>query len=131
MSREIKFRAWNGEQMVSPDYITRDGIGYWKENSIPSYSTDLMQFTGLKDKNELDIYEGDELSYTIFDYNDNDKQYTGVVKWFSSGFVVTQVPDNQGNGEYGIELFWIYSQDDELEVIGNIHENKQADEEIN
>ena len=59
MSREIKFRAWNGDQMISPDYITRNGIGYWKENSIPSYSTDLMQFTGLKDKNGVNIYEGD------------------------------------------------------------------------
>lgn len=59
MSREIKFRAWNGETMVSPDYITREGIGYWKEDSIPSYSKDLMQFTGLKDKNGVDIYQRD------------------------------------------------------------------------
>ena len=79
------------------------------------------QFTGLKDSSDIDICDGDELSYTIFDYNDNDKQYTGVVKWFGSGFVVTQVPDDQGNGEYGIDLFWIHSQDEELKVVGNIH----------
>jgi uncharacterized phage protein (TIGR01671 family) len=85
----------------------------------------VRELTGLPDKNEVDICDGDKLSYTIFDHNDNDKQYTGVVKWFGSGFIVTQIPDDQGNGEYGIELFWIHNQDCEIEVIGNIHENKK------
>jgi hypothetical protein len=84
----------------------------------------VRQFTGFKDKNDVEIYDGYELSYTLFDHNDNDKQYTGVVKWFGSGFVVTQIPDDQGNGEYGIELFWIHNQDCEIKVIENIHENK-------
>jgi uncharacterized phage protein (TIGR01671 family) len=57
--REIKFRAWNGETFISPDYITRDGTAFWKENSIPSYTNDIEQYTGLKDKNGKEIYEGD------------------------------------------------------------------------
>ena len=65
MDREIKFRAWNGEQMISPDYISRSGTGFWTENSIPSYSTELMQFTGLRDKNEVDIYEGDVAANSV------------------------------------------------------------------
>lgn len=59
MSREIKFRVWNGETMISPDYITRDGVAHWKENSVPETSANLMQYTGLKDKNGKEIYEGD------------------------------------------------------------------------
>lgn len=57
--RELKFRAFNGEQMISPDYLNRDGYAYWKENSIPSSSNKVMQSTGLKDKNETSIYEDD------------------------------------------------------------------------
>lgn len=61
MSREIKFICWNGEQMISPDYIDRKGLDWWKENSIPTYSDAIMQFTGLKDCNGKDIFEGDVL----------------------------------------------------------------------
>lgn len=52
--REIKFRAWNEYQkkMYEPSVI-HNGIGEG-ESEHP-----LMQFTGLKDKNYNDIYDGD------------------------------------------------------------------------
>ena len=43
--RPIKFRSWNGANMISPDYITRDGRAHWAENSIPTSTYILMQFT--------------------------------------------------------------------------------------
>jgi hypothetical protein len=56
---DYRFRVWNGERMVSPDYVTRDGIAHWKENSIPESSDKIMLFTGLYDKKGREIFAED------------------------------------------------------------------------
>lgn len=59
--REIKFRVWTGEAMVTPAFITRKGMAHWSENSVTERSSDIMQYTGLKDKKKdlTYVYEGD------------------------------------------------------------------------
>lgn len=61
MSRDIKFRVWQDGKMLATPIGSNFGLkrffGFIDENAI------LMQFTGLKDKKGLDIYEGDILKY--------------------------------------------------------------------
>jgi hypothetical protein len=54
-----KYKVWNGREMVSPDYITRNGIAFWKEDSIQCQSQKIVQFTGITDKFDEELYSGD------------------------------------------------------------------------
>lgn len=114
--REIKFRVWNGEAMVSPDYIDRNGIAHWKENSIPQSSGELMQYTGLKDKKGKEIYEGDKLQFTA---EDEDNTWIVVVKW-SEEMLSWCLYDDKDDSEPLEPLSDQIGAD--FEVIGNIYE---------
>lgn len=129
--RNIKFRVWvesvleKETGMYTPDYIsswqngtnwdidkvyTKDGgeNGYKFKEDTCKFT--MMQYTGLKDKNGAEIYEGDLIYLGLDDENVvieyHDDRYVG--RWLKSGFRTD---------------LWQLIRDNE--VIGNIYENPE------
>ena len=135
MSREIKFRAWLKEEkkMVNVEIIdfSEKSIQYLEKNEIiDAYllrtkfleDVELIQYTGLDDKNGIEIYEGDILKYK-FPY-DRRLKHVSLVKFIETeaSFGLKDIYGNE------IPLYRI-TANNYFEVIGNIYENKNLLEE--
>jgi len=134
MQREIKFRIWNGVQFVtqSDTYIkTCDGSlwDYYKDfggtftsnERLWSATGTIQQFTGLLDKNGVEIYEGDVVTYTS--NNGIDYKAPIVFSPTSSAFVLDTSGRHLFDDKYGDYLD--LHKDREYEIVGNIFENSE------
>ncbi len=122
--REIKFRVWDEKLciMFSPDNQI-GGLWSIKEshNGIVKYEDGiLMQFTGLKDKNGKEIYEGDILKG--LDPN-NEAIELFEVEWDNkySGYFFEYAFSDYGRSTIGCGIEFGF----EFEIIGNIYENPE------
>lgn len=111
--REIKFRAWN----ASKNCMEQDVYKEWNN---------LMQYTGLKDKNGREIYEGDLYKFIISHdmYNPESGHTTFEVVH------VKAVTFEDGAFYHGTHLLSeIIEFDDSFTYVGNIYENPELLEE--
>jgi uncharacterized phage protein (TIGR01671 family) len=139
MDREIKFRAWDSvhnrmiylKDCVSFGHIDEFDVYelYFEENGLKcrvykEYDDDfgggiadetdlaIMQYTGLKDKNGVEVYEGDKV---MFDYEWTKPDEIGVITWnkdTASFQIKGHIPSSS------------MKHLDRMKVIGNIYENK-------
>lgn len=134
MNREIKFRVWTGLNMdykimvgfLGAFYVSgideRDSATMSHYNTkYPDY-TDVMQYTGLKDKNGKEIYEGDVVLYddekweVKFDYD----RWDMVRKVFFINELIDHTPrSNDLSDDPGMTVW------EDCEVIGNIFEDPE------
>jgi uncharacterized phage protein (TIGR01671 family) len=112
--REIKFRAWDSynKRWIHNLLYRIDGQGGELDES---YS--LVQFTGLKDKNGVEIYEGDEL-HCFYNNGGDEKDRNGVVKYKAPMFYV-EMKIGKEMHDFDFNYF------NTIEVIGNVMENKE------
>ena len=111
MTREIKFRAWD---KINNKMILDCGIYnhfYFGENYQKNIA--WMQFTGLKDKNRKEIYEGD-----IVRVGDEKSELIEEIKWVDS---------KNWNGKCAGVGFVNHATvyETKVEIIGNIYENAE------
>lgn len=137
--RDIKFRVWNSssKEYISNNFVYMSPNGellfapilskpnlYKQVSDILDGENIVERWTGLKDKNDKDIYEGDICSFTS-----KTGKHVGTVEWLDdlAGFGLRMIKNNflytfSELDTMGINL-------DTLEVVGNIRENPEFLEE--
>lgn len=117
--REIKFRAWNRltKKMIENPLCNSGWLNDMFKNQLgENTGTDYMQFTGLKDKNGKEIYEGDILS------TPNKVKTIEVVSFDYSAFVVKGY-NHAKQRKYKTVISPAHLE--RREIIGNIYENPE------
>ena len=114
--REIKFRGWDkaNKRMLAPQDLSQSG-GYWEW--LGKEDVELLEFTGLRDADGKEVYEGDVVEYVPDPIGNPKDRDVFVVEYVRSGFCFVK----PGDGDH-----WItYLQESKIRVIGSVFENPE------
>ena len=122
--RKIKFKVW--DKRLKKMYwgccnfmLDLNGNLYWQSGDSPpdmvnsKDNYEILQFTGLFDKNKKEIYEKDIVIEVFQVEGQADDIFEGIVNWWDCGFFVK-------TKEFG--QISLTDSSDILEIIGNIYE---------
>lgn len=118
--REIKFRAWDRFKQRWSNYKINDGTVYFMDKNTGVWyggynkrykDFNLMQYTGLRDKNDTEIYDGDIVIH-----------YSRIHKII---FNVEEARFVLRDDEFELEIPFTNNNSKRMEIVGNIYENPE------
>ncbi len=119
MRREIKIRIWDKtlSRFVSPSslFVGSDG----KISGLDINDCVIQEFTGIKDANDVEIYEGD----IVKTFTNGLGEHTYRVKFKAPAFMLASIPNDLEVSEYFIFL----DAPTKISVIGNIFQPNEQD----
>jgi len=138
--RDIKFRVWDGHNMHYPPVVEIGICGvngltsasFQSENGGYMTSVYAMQSTGLRDKNGVEIYEGDVVKYQGWEVSMGKQKRPDRLIVVGNGYKTkNQFGDPLPQGNWIDDCYHLQNVIDggsPVEVIGNIHENPELKE---
>ena len=127
--RDIYFRAWDKKLKELTNYSISDIFIEFYNKDTDSWEIDregerftLCQYTGLKDKNNREIYEGDVIKAISF------ARWIGVVEYSDENQAF--IFDDLDKKYRGKSTVFMNQFDDGFEILGNIYENPELLKEL-
>lgn len=133
----LKFRAWDTmRKEISSVRGVRWGRGRivvdcangHRIRTVPLKEVKIMQYTGLKDKNGKEIFEGDIVEFTDKIVGSPIICNGYVTKNIEGKFIIEPIEDYNDIGYW--TLFWTIMNDSSLKITGNIYEDPELLKEV-